>query len=105
MSEESGLQDAQKKAALIGRLYNSNVIDLSDGEIERCLRNTCSPTKLIAITKRLRDSGCISIQEIRGLTRPSESRITDLTKRKPKEADHVDPQRKTERRNIRHHGL
>lgn len=66
MPEDIGSQDAQKKAALIGRLYNSNIIDLSYGEIERCLRNTCSPTKLIAITKRLRDSGCISIQEIRG---------------------------------------
>lgn len=66
MPEERGSQDAQNKAALIGRLYNSNIIDLSDGEIERCLRNTCGPTKLIAIAKRLRDSGCISIQEIRG---------------------------------------
>ncbi len=64
MNEATRSQDVQNKAALIGRLYNNNVIDLSDGEIERCLRNTCSPTKLIAIAKRIRDSGCLTIRDV-----------------------------------------
>lgn len=64
MNDAIRSQDVQKKAALIGRLYNSNIVDLSDVEIERCLRDTCGPTKLISIAKALRDSGSLAIDEI-----------------------------------------
>lgn len=53
------------KARIIGKMRAEAAIDLSDGEIERCMGRTVMPTKMTRLAYLYRDCGYMTVADLR----------------------------------------
>lgn len=59
-------QSPNRREAIIGKLREYNATDLSDHEIERCLKGCAAASLLIKVAKGLRDGGDLTIADLSG---------------------------------------
>lgn len=54
------------KASIIGKMRAEGAVDLSDGEIERCMGRTVMPTKMTRLAHLYRDCGYMIDADLHG---------------------------------------